>query len=85
MKTLRRISRKTHLDSGRSVNILSTCNVEDINNNNNLVLRRKKEWNEHINKMEDRRIVRIARDESPLGHRSVGCHRNSWSDNLIAE
>ena len=43
------------------------CKVENINN---WVLNRKVEWNEHINRMDDRRIVKITRDKSPLGRRN---------------
>lgn len=82
MKVLRRITGKTLLDRERSEIIRNTCKIEDING---WVSNRKKEWNAHINRMDDRRIVKIARDKSPLGGRSVGRPRKRWSDNLNAE
>ena len=81
MRVLRRITGKTLFDRERSENVRERCKVENINN---WVLNRKVEWNEHINRMDDRRIVRITRDKSPLGRRNVGRPRKRWSDNLNA-
>lgn len=79
MKILRRISGKTLLDRERSENIRGQCNVDNINE---WVLQRKKQWNEHISRMANNRLVRITRDKSPSGKRSVGRPRKRWSDNL---
>lgn len=79
MRVLRRMTGKTLLDRERSESIRRTCNVESVNE---WTLNRKKEWNEHISRMDDRRMVRIARDKSPLGRRSPGRPRKRWSDNL---
>lgn len=39
-----------------------------------IVRRRKPEWNDHI-RIDDDRIVRIARNKSPNGRRSIGSPR----------
>ena len=75
------ITKKTLFDRERSENVRKRCKVKNINN---WVLNRKVEWNEHINRMDVRRIVRIIRDKSPLGRRNVGRPRKRWSDNLNA-
>ena len=51
---------------GRNENIRRTCRTEDVNQ---WLLSRKNKWNQHINRMEDTRVVKIARDKSPLGCR----------------
>ncbi|XP_044767088.1 uncharacterized protein LOC123322993 [Coccinella septempunctata] len=60
MKVLRRIAGKTLLDGETSASIRKTCKTEDINE---WALERKKEWNSHIDRMSNTRIVRIARDQ----------------------
>lgn len=79
MKILRKIAGKTLFDRERSDNVRRTCGVDNISD---WVLARKMEWNDHISRMDQRRIVRIARDESPIGRRSLGRPRKRWSDNL---
>ena len=79
MKILRRISGKTLMDRERNENIRQMCKTESIND---WVLKRKQEWNQHINRMGEDRLVRIARDKSPNGRRSTGRPRKRWSDNL---
>ncbi|XP_045473979.1 uncharacterized protein LOC123680232 [Harmonia axyridis] len=69
MRVLRRIAGKTLFDREKSENIRRTCGVENINE---WVLGRKREWNDHISRMDEERMVRIARDRSPLGRRSLG-------------
>ena len=49
---------------------------------NQWVHRRKVEWNEHIDRMEEQRIVKVARDSAPKGKRSVGWPMKRWKDNL---
>ncbi|XP_060524527.1 uncharacterized protein LOC132700944 [Cylas formicarius] len=69
MKILRRISAKTLLDRERNENIRQSCGVDNVND---WVLQRKRQWNYHINRMQDGRLVKIVRDKSPDGRRSVG-------------
>lgn len=79
MKVLRRILGKTLLDQERSETIRRNCQTENVAD---WVSNRKKEWNNHINRMDNNRIVRIARDNSPIGRRSVGRPKRRWKDNL---
>ncbi|XP_019755972.1 uncharacterized protein LOC109534668 [Dendroctonus ponderosae] len=76
MKILRRITGKTLLDREGSENVRIACNVKNINK---WVANRKKEWNEHITRIDHRRLVRMARNKSPLGRRDVGRLRKRWS------
>ncbi|XP_030760558.1 uncharacterized protein LOC115885711 [Sitophilus oryzae] len=82
MKILRKIAGKTLLDRERSDNIKQTCKVGSINE---WVLSRRREWNEHIGRMDEGRIVRSARDKSPLGRRSTGRPRKRWCDILTID
>lgn len=80
MRTLRNIDGKTLLDRIKNEDIRRACNnIEDITQ---WCKRRKIEWNEHIERMDETRIVRIARDKSPRGKRSLGRPRKRWSDHL---
>ena len=63
MKVLRGIAGKTLLDRETSESIRRTCGIEE--DINYWVLKRKKQWNEHISRLEEERIVTIARDKSP--------------------
>jgi hypothetical protein len=79
MKIVRDITGKTLWDRQRSTDLRQNCNIENINE---WTLKRKKEWYSHISRMGERRLVKIARDRSPNGRRSVGRPRKRWSDNL---
>ena len=68
-KVLRGIAGKILLNRETSENIRRTCGIEE--DINCWVLKRKKQFNEHISRMEKKRIVRIARDKSPTGRRSI--------------
>ena len=70
MKVLRGIAGKTLLDRETSENRRRTCRIEE--DINCWVLKRKMQWNQHISRMEEKRIVRIDRDKSPTGQRSIG-------------
>jgi hypothetical protein len=58
MAVLRKTAGRTLLDRVRSMR--RTCRVEEIKT---WVRRRKNEWNDHINKVTEHCIVRIARDK----------------------
>ena len=79
MKILRKIAGKTMWNKERNENIRRTCGKENVNQ---WLPGRKNKWNQHINWMKDTRVVKIARDKSPLGRRSIGRPRNRWNDNL---
>lgn len=79
MRTLRKIAGKTLWDRETSESIRRICEVDNVNT---WVKNRKREWNQHINRMTEQRIVKIARDKSPGGRRSVGRPRKRWNDDL---
>jgi hypothetical protein len=60
MAVLRKTAGKTLLDRVRSKDIRCICRVEEIKT---CVKRRKNEWNDHINRVTEHCIVRIARDK----------------------
>lgn len=45
----------------------------------------KKQWNNHISRMANGRVVGIARDKSAAGRRNVGRHWKRRSDNIKAQ
>lgn len=57
------------------------CTVENINT---WAKHRKEEWNQHISRMSESRLVRKPRDKSPSG-KSVRSPRKRCNDNLRAE
>ncbi|XP_056642629.1 uncharacterized protein LOC130449021 [Diorhabda sublineata] len=79
MRILRRITGNTLRNRVISDYIRTTCNVEAINE---WLLTRRKELNNYISRMTDSRVVKIVRDKSPAGRRSVGRHQKRWSDNI---
>ncbi|XP_057660707.1 uncharacterized protein LOC130896542 [Diorhabda carinulata] len=79
MKVLRKIARKIFLDRERTENMRNMCKVGNVID---WVLKRKQEWNSHISRMTSERLVRIARDISLRGRRSIGLPRKRWCYNL---
>ena len=79
MKTLRRIMNKTRLDKIRNRDIREKCEIQNIGD---WVQRRRIEWNAHISRMNEDRIVRRVRDNVPIGRRSRGRPMKRWSDAL---
>lgn len=64
MKVLRKIMDKTLLDYVRNENIRKECKVDNINN---WIIEKKRRWKNHIDRMSENRMVRIARDKSLRG------------------
>ena len=79
MKTLRRIMNKTRLDKIRNRDIREKCEIQNIGD---WVQRRRIEWNAHISRTNEDRIVRRVRDNEPIGRRSRGRPMKRWSDAL---
>ena len=40
----------------------------------------RREWDEHVTKIDDRRLVKISRGNIPAGRRSPGRLKRRWSD-----
>ena len=45
--------------------------------------RRKRECDEHVTRMDVERLVKIPRDNIPVGKRSPGSPKRRWSDLII--
>ena len=76
MKTLRRIMNKTRLKKIRNRDIREKCEIQNIGD---WVHRRRIEWNAHLSRMNEDRIVRRMRHN---GRRSRGRPMKRWSDAL---
>lgn len=79
MKTLRRIAAKTMRDGVTNREIRERCGVQNITE---WVSRRRREWNDHISRMSEDRLVRRVRDNRPVGWRSRGRPKKRWHDAL---
>jgi hypothetical protein len=51
-------------------------------NINNKIKDKKKEWHDHIQRMDPYRIVRKAVEYNPIGHRDVGRPKRRWEDDF---
>ena len=67
MKILRKIVGKIKIDRIRTQQIRESCGIQPINE---LVERRRREWNEHVTTMNAERLVKISKDNIPAGRRS---------------
>lgn len=77
MKTLRRIVGKTRIDRVRNEEVRDTCGVEDISE---WVKKRRRQWDEHVERMGEDRIVKRAKYGRPVGNRNVGRPRKRWKE-----
>jgi hypothetical protein len=69
MKTIRAIHGKMLRDKIRSDQLRQLSGIQDIIKRTNV---RRKEWDAHVERMEDNRLAKIARDNRPQGMRSRG-------------
>ena len=65
------------IDKIRRQQIRESCGVQTINEE---VERRRKEWDEHITRMDAEILLKISRDNIPAGRRSLGRRKRRWSD-----
>lgn len=79
MRVLRKITNKTLRDKEPNINIRQTCQIDIISD---WVRERRKKWNDHIDRMEEDRLVKVTRDRRPEGRRRVGRPRTRWKDIL---
>ena len=80
MKILRKIIDKTKIYRIRSQQIRESCSIEPINE---WVERRRRKWDEQVTRMEAERLVKISRDNIPVGRISPGRPKRRWSDLII--
>ena len=80
MKTIRAIRVKTLRDKIRSDQLRQLSGIQDIIKWTN---DRRKEWDAHVERMEDNRLAKIARD-NPQGVRRRGRPKKRWKESLNA-
>ena len=80
IKVLRKLVSKTKIDRIRSQQFRKSCSIQPINDR---VERRRREWDEHVKRMDAERLVKISRDNIPVGRRSSGYSKRKWSDLII--
>ena len=68
VKVLRKIVSKSKIDRIRSQQIRESRGIQPVNE---WVERKRREWNQHVTRMDTERLVKIARDNIPDG-RSPG-------------
>ena len=61
-----------------SQQIRESCGIQPINE----WVERRREWDQHVTRMDAERLVKILRDNIPLG-RSPGRPKRRWSDLII--
>ena len=79
MKVLRQIVGKTKIDRIRSQQIRESCGIQPINE----WVERRRQLDEHVTRMDSERLVKISRDNIPVGRRSPGRPKRRWSDLII--
>ena len=80
MKTVRAIHGKTLRDKIRSDQLQQLSGIQGIIKWTNA---RRKEWDAHVERMEDNRLAKIARD-NPQGVRRRGRPKKRWKESLNA-
>lgn len=81
MNTLRAIVGVTRRDRVRNKDIREECKVRDVVR---FVRGRRREWNDHIQRANDERLIRIVRDQRPLGRRDAGRPMKRWMESWIS-
>jgi hypothetical protein len=72
MNTLRAILGKTRLDRIKNINILERCNIQAVAK---FVKSRRKAWNEHVGRAEQR-LIKLVRDAKPTLNDVQDDHQN---------
>lgn len=77
MKTLRTITGYTLKDRQRSTDIRNKCQTDDVVR---WIRKRRREWNQHVNRMSPDRLAKIVRNNTPHGRRPIGRPPKRWRD-----
>ena len=75
MKVIRKIVGKTRIDKIRSQQIRESCGIRTINE----WMERRREWDEHVTRMDPERLVKTSRNNIPAG-RTSPVRPKRWSD-----
>jgi hypothetical protein len=79
MKIIRAIHEKTLRDKIRSNQLQQLSGIQDIVKWANV---RRREWDAQVNRMEDNRLAKVARDNRPQGISSRGRPKKRWKESL---
>ena len=79
VKIMRWIIEQTFYDGEANETIKRQSNLEDINE---WVLKERKEWKEHVDRIDITRLIRVARDNFSLGRRNIE-HQRRYSYSII--
>jgi hypothetical protein len=79
MKIIRAIHGKTLRDKIHSDQLRQLSGIQGIIKWANV---RRREWDAHVERMEDNRLAKIARDNRPRGVRSRGRSKKCWKESL---
>ena len=80
-RLLKKIVGKTKIGRIRSQQIRESCDIQPINEWEER-RRRRREWDQHVTRMDAKRLVKISRDNIPV-ERSPGRPKRRWSDLII--
>ena len=75
----RKIVGKTKIDRIRSQQIRESCGLRPINQ----WVERRREWDQNVTRMDTERLVKISKDNIPIGRRSQGRPKRRWSDLIV--
>ena len=81
MKVLRKIVGKIKIHRIRSQQIRESCGIQPIIEWREK--RRRREWDDHVTRMDAERVVKISRHNVVAGTRSTGRHKRRWSDLIL--
>ena len=76
MKVIRKIVGKTKINRIRNQQIRESCGIQSINE----WVERRREWDEHVTKIDAERLVKTSRDNITAGRRSPERPKRRWSD-----
>ena len=79
MKIIRAIHGKTLRDKIRSDQLRQLSGIQDIIKWANV---RRREWGDHVERMEENRLAKIVRDNRPQGVRRRGRPKKRWKESL---
>jgi hypothetical protein len=79
MKVLRKLVGKTKINGMKSQQIRESCGIQPIN----AWVEGRWEWDQHVTRMEAQRLVKIEKDNIPVGRRSAGRPKRRWRDLII--
>ena len=82
MKVLIKIVGKTKIDKIRSQQMRESCGIQPVNEWEESI-RRRREWDEYVTRLEAKRLIKISRDNISAGRRSPIRLERRWSDLIL--